>query len=422
MIGFSTQKGKLFCDEVSVESIGQESKTPFYLYSHGELKKRIKKFKKAFSDYPTMICYALKANSNGALLSTVEQEGLGADIVSGGELTRALEAGISPNKIVFAGLGKTKEEIKEGLKKDILAFNVESFAELKLISKTAEKEGREARISFRVNPGIDPNTHPYISTGMRENKFGIDLSQAEKGYRIAKNEGRLDPIGIQAHIGSQITEAEPFRDAISKLVDFTRDLACEGLELQFIDIGGGLGIPYKKNEVALGVGRYAEIIKAEMNKLAFRPQIIIEPGRTIAGPAGILVSEVTYVKEKNDKIFLVLDAGMNDFIRPSLYEAWHEILPLKPPEGPGRMTADVVGPVCESSDFFAKDRQMPRVEAGDRLAIMDAGAYGYSLASNYNSRVRPSEIMVKDKDFYPIRDREDIENVTRGERIPPFLE
>lgn len=422
MAGFSYRKGELFCDGTSVEKVSEKIKTPFYLYSYEKLKGRVEKYKEAFSDQDSSICYALKANSNGAILSLLAKEGLGADVVSGGELRRALNAGIPPENIVFAGVGKTKDEFKNGLREEILAFNVESFPELNLLNKVAKREEKPAPVSLRVNPNIDPQTHPYISTGLEENKFGIDFSEAERGYEIAKSKNGLEPIGIHAHIGSQIVEAGPFKDAVSKLVSFIKDLKEKDIELQFIDTGGGLGIPYKKKGTSLSVQRYAEVIKSELNKMENPPEIIVEPGRSIVGPAGILISEVKYVKEKGEKNFVILDAGMNDFIRPSLYEARHEILSVKYIEDRAKITADVVGPVCESSDFFAKDRDIPGVESGERLAIMDTGAYGYSMASNYNSRVRPAEVLVKDGKIHTIRKREELGDLTEKERIPPFLE
>ena len=421
MAGFKYIDENLCCDGISIEEICNERETPFYLYSYGEFKERMNRFQEAFSGIKSLICYALKANSNSALLSVVQREGMGADVVSGGELHRALQAGIPPEKIVFAGVGKTRKEIELAMNSEIMALNVESFPELKLILKIAEEKDCVAPISLRVNPNIDPRTHPYISTGMQENKFGIDLSRAKEAYRIVKRNDLLEPVGIHAHIGSQITEARPFKDALSKVVEFTEDLVSDGIELDFMDIGGGLGIKYKDDDSFVSVEKYAEVIKLEIGDLSYDPLLIIEPGRSIIGPAGVLVTEIIYVKEKNRKIFFVVDAGMNDFIRPSLYEAWHEIVPLKNLDDRGKVTADIVGPVCESGDFFAKERTMPVVKAGEKLAIMDAGAYGFSMASNYNSRVKPQEILIKDNESFLIRDREKLEDLTKEENIPDFL-
>ena len=422
MAGVNYEEGKLCWDGVSVESVCEKVRTPFYLYSYEKLIENLNRYKEAFSDLPATICYALKANSNGALLAIMNREGLGADVVSGGELKRALAAGIPANKIVFAGVGKTRDEIIYGLEKNILAFNVESREELELIAELAQTRDKVAPVSIRVNPDIDPRTHPYISTGLRENKFGLDFAGAEKGYEFVKENKYLRAVGIHFHIGSQITDTGPFRAAIERVVEFIKKASRKGLEFRFMDIGGGLGIDYERTEPVPDIEEYAEAVKESVDGLEPRPEVIVEPGRSVVGPAGMLVSEVNYVKEKSGRTFVVLDAGMNDFIRPSLYEAHHEIVPVKSTGGRPRIQADVVGPVCESADFFARSREMPAVEAGEKLAILDTGAYGYSMASNYNSRPRPAEVLVRDGNHHLIRKREEIADVVRGEILPSFLD
>lgn len=421
--GFHYQDGQLFCENVDVGEIAAEIGTPFYLYSHEILENRAQAFQSAFTKSSALICYALKANSNRAILTTLAHAGLGADVVSGGELTQAIRAGINARDIVFAGVGKTTDEIQLGLKNGIRAFNVESLPELENIAKEAARMGHEAPVSFRVNPNIDPKTHPYISTGLKEHKFGVSFEVGRKGYHLVQQHKYLNPVGIHAHLGSQISGVQPFEEMMAKLSEFVGELAGQGIELGFIDVGGGVGIPYREHEECIAIQEYAKAVEKGMDNLDLEPlpTIIAEPGRAISGPAGILVSEITYVKEKKDKKFLILDAGMNDFIRPSLYEAWHEILPLKERCCGDVGLVDVVGPVCESADFFAQDRKIPDLSAGERLAIKDAGAYGYSMSSNYNSRPRPAEVMVKGSEFDEIRKRETMEDLLQDETLPGFL-
>jgi diaminopimelate decarboxylase len=353
------------------------------------------------------------------VLRLLGREGAGADIVSGGELFRALRAGIAPKKIVYAGVGKRRDEIEYALKIGILMFNVESGEELLALDRAAKEMQAKARIALRVNPNIDPKTHAYISTGLKENKFGIPIEQALEHYQTAKNLSHVEVVGIHQHIGSQITELQPFVDAIEKLVGFVKDLRSAGVSIQYINIGGGLGITYKDETPPLP----KELAKAIHPLLKdCGCTLVLEPGRAIVGNAGILVTSVLYHKESGEKRFLIVDAGMNDLIRPSLYEAYHEIKPVVETASSHTAVFDVVGPICESGDYLAKDRAMPDVKPGELLAVMGAGAYGFSMSSNYNSRVRVAEVMVKGKEFFVVRERETYNDLIRNEKVPRWLE
>jgi len=344
--------------------------------------------------------------------------GGGADVVSGGELYRALRAGVPSNRIVFAGVGKTREEMDYALKSDILMFNVESPEELRLLNEVAGSMGMKARVALRINPDVDPKTHPYIATGLKKSKFGIDISVALEEYRVAKELRHIQVVGVHQHIGSQITEVTPFVDGLVKVAELIVKLRDQGFTIDYLDVGGGLGITYKDEDPP--VPRvFAEALIAVVKDLGCA--IVLEPGRVIAGNAGVLVTRVLYNKHTPAKHFIIVDAGMNDLIRPSLYGSFHSILPARRKDGKEMVIADVVGPVCESGDFLAKDRLMPLAEPGELLAVMSAGAYGYTMSSNYNSRPRPPEILVKGDRYFTIRERESYEDLIRGERIPPDL-
>ena len=419
MHDFVYKNGELYCEGVPVKSVAQRVGTPFYLYTSNTLGNHVKAFAGAFKGVPHLICFALKSNSNGAVLRLLGREGAGADIVSGGELFRALRAGIAPKKIVYAGVGKRRDEIEYALKIGILMFNVESGEELLALDRAAKEMHAKARIALRVNPNIDPKTHAYISTGLKENKFGIPIEQALEHYQAAKNLSHVEVVGIHQHIGSQITEIQPFVDAVEKLVSFVKDLRSAGMSIQYINIGGGLGITYKDETPPLP----KELAKAIQPLLKdCGCTLVLEPGRAIVGNAGILVTSVLYHKESGGKRFLIVDAGMNDLIRPSLYEAYHEIKPVLEPASSHKAVFDVVGPICESGDFLAKDREMPEVKQGELLAVMGAGAYGFSMSSNYNSRLRVAEVMVKGKEYFVVRERETYSDLIRSEKVPRWLE
>ncbi len=415
---FQYQGGELFCEEVPISEIAEEVGTPFYLYSHRTLERHFRVFDEALTGLPHLVCYSAKANGNLAVLRTFIRLGSGVDVVSGGEIYRALRAGADPKRIVFSGVGKTEEEIRYGLREGILLFNVESLGELRTTERIAEEEGKRAPIALRVNPDIDPKTHPYVATGLKTSKFGIDVEEALEIYRQAKGSPHLEVKGISCHIGSQLTEVEPFVEALRKIKELYLRLQDEYLDLQYIDLGGGLGITYK-DELPPHPEEYAEAIKEEAKGLECR--FIFEPGRVLVGNAGVLITRVLYLKRVGKKDFVVVDAGMNDLIRPALYGSYHEVLPVKG-KGGKRMVADLVGPICETGDFFAREREMPEPSPGDLLAIMGAGAYGFSMSSNYNARRRAAEVMVRGGEFFVIRERESYEDLVRGERVPPFLE
>ena len=419
MHDFVYKNGELYCEGVPIKNVAKRVGTPFYLYSSNTLANHVRAFTGAFSGVPHLLCFALKSNSNGAVLRLLGREGAGADIVSGGELFRALRAGITPKKIVYAGVGKRRDEIEYALKIDILMFNVESSEELLAIDRAAKEMHAKAQIALRVNPNIDPKTHAYISTGLKENKFGIPIEQALECYQTAMKLSHVEVVGIHQHIGSQITEVQPFVDALEKLVGFVKELKSAGVSIKYINIGGGLGITYKDETPPLP----KELAKAIQPLLKdCGCTLVLEPGRAIVGNAGILVTSALYHKESGEKRFLIVDAGMNDLIRPSLYDAYHEIKPVIEPASSHKTVVDVVGPICESGDFLAKDREMPDVKQGDLLAVMGAGAYGYSMSSNYNSRMRAAEVMVKGKEYYIVRERETYNDLIDNEKVPRWLE
>jgi len=407
----------LYAEDLPIEEIAQKIGTPFYLYSYQTLRRHYRVFDEALSELNHLICYSVKANSNLAILRIFAKEGAGADVVSGGEIFRAKKAGVDSQKIVFSGVGKTEEEILYGLQEGILMFNVESSNEFEVIKSLAKKLGKKAPISFRVNPDIDPRTHPYISTGLKTSKFGIEPEEALRLYMEAKACKEVQVLGISCHIGSQITELGPFIEAFERIKELYEILIKKGCEIHFIDLGGGLGITYK-DEIPPHPREYSRSLVERAKNMDCT--FIFEPGRVLVGNAGILVTKVLYRKQNGGKEFVIVDAGMNDLIRPSLYRAYHEILPVKREERP-LIKANIVGPVCETTDFFAQEREIQEVKPGELLAIMGAGAYGFSMSSNYNSRVRAAEVLVKEDQMWIIRKRETYEDLIRGESIPEFL-
>lgn len=415
---FEYRGADLYCEEVPVAALAEEIGTPFYLYSHATLTRHFRVFDEAFHEVPHLICFAAKANANLAILRLFAGMGGGADVVSGGELFRALRAGVPPDRIVFAGVGKSREEMVEALKADILMFNVESSQELRVLNQVAGEVGARARVALRVNPDVDPKTHPYISTGLKKSKFGIDISLALEEYQLAQTLPHIAIIGIHTHIGSQITEVSPFVDSLARIADLIGELRKGGIDIQYLDVGGGLGIPYN-DEIPPHPTEMAQAVTPILKILGCT--IIFEPGRVIVGNAGILVTRVLYTKRTPAKDFVIVDAGMNDLIRPSLYGSYHAIQPVRRQGGRKSMTVDVVGPICESGDFLAKDRQIPMAEPDELLAVMSAGAYGFTMASNYNARPRPAEILVRGDRHFIIRARESYEDLIRGEDIPDNL-
>lgn len=410
---FFYRNNELYAEKIRIRDIAKEIGTPFYLYSRKQIEKNYFEYDSAFASYPHLICYALKANSNIAIGKILAQQGAGVDIVSGGELYRALKSGFPAKKIVYAGVGKTAEEIKFALEEDILMFNVESFAELELIAQIAKKMKKCAPIAIRVNPGIDPHTHRYTTTGKRENKFGIPLGQVLSACEQASKSKSLELLGLHVHIGSQITALTPFLKSLRCLLNLAKKLEKQGIKIRYLNLGGGLGIRYKDEkppspkELARG---YLSLLK-DKNYI-----LLLEPGRYVVGNAGVLITKVLYLKDSGEKKFIVVDAGMTELIRPVLYDAYHEILPVKKKDGK-KIIADVVGPICESADYFAKERILSIVEPGELLAVMCAGAYGFSMSSTYNSRPRVAEVLVDGKNWYLIRKRETYADLIYGEKI-----
>ena len=411
MSGFFRENGQLTCDGVPLSRIAREAGTPVYVYSRAAIEENFRRFDEAFSSVPHLVCYAAKANSSLAILKILAALNAGADVVSGGELRAALACGFPPEKIVFSGVGKTDEEIADGIAAGILAFNAESARELEKIEIEAARRERRARVALRVNPDIDAKSHPYISTGLAHNKFGVDISRAIELYRRARSFPHVAMTGVQAHIGSQILEAAPLAETARELAALARSLGEEGFPLETLDIGGGIGIAGSGGD-ALTPENYAAAVLPHLAGLSLR--ILIEPGRAIVGPAGALVTRVLDVKENRQKRFVVTDAGMNDMIRPALYGAIHPIEFADTPRGQ-TVTADVVGPICESSDFFARDLSLPLPAEGDLLVLRDAGAYGFAMSSNYNFRPRAAEVLVEGGAFRVVRRRETFEDLVRLE-------
>ncbi len=418
---FDYRNGVLHAEGVNLIALAEAVGTPFYCYASATLERHYTVFAGAFADVDALVCYAMKANSNQAVIATLAKLGAGADVVSGGELLRARAAGIAPHKIMFSGVGKTAPELAQAVDEGILCVNVESEAELELLAAIATAKGRAIDISIRVNPDIDPKTHAKISTGKAENKFGIPISRARDVYaRAAKLKG-VRIAGVDMHIGSQIVELDPFGDAFALLADFVRALRADGHTISHIDLGGGLGIPYREdNDPPPDPDAYAKIVKNATRGLGCK--LIFEPGRLIVGNAGILVTRVLYVKHGEAKTFVIVDAGMNDLIRPTLYEAHHDIRPVREGAvGAPRITADVVGPVCESGDFLALDRSLPEPQPGELLAVMTAGAYGAVQAGTYNTRALVPEVLVRAGEWALVRPRVTVEELIALDRLPPWL-
>jgi diaminopimelate decarboxylase len=414
---FNYRKGELYAEDVAIKDIIAKFGSPVYVYSAKTLLRHLKAYNDAFSGRQNIVCYALKANSNAAIVRLFAKNGAGADVVSGGELFRALRAGIPAGKIVYAGVGKTEDEIRYALRSRILMFNVESEDELVEIDRIAGLMKAKAPVALRINPDIDPQTHPYISTGMKKHKFGIPIESALDHYRLAHKLKNINVTGVQYHIGSQLTRISPFVDSLKRVLLLTDEMEKIGLKISHLDIGGGLGINYLEEnppEPADLAGRILPLLKGRDITL------VMEPGRSLVGNAGMLVTKVLYLKEGEEKNFVIVDAGMNDLMRPSLYNAYHHIQPVVK----GRRNsfiADVVGPICESGDFLAKDREIPKVKQGEYLAVMSAGAYGYSMSSTYNSRPRVAEVMVNGRNAELVRKRETYRDLVAGENIPEFL-
>jgi len=425
---FKFKNNQLYCEKIKVEDLAIRFGTPLYVYSYHTLIDHYTKLKTAFKGVDALVCYSVKANSNLALLKALVNQGAGLDIVSGGELFRALKAGCPPSRIVYASVGKTKKEIEEAIRRGILFFNVESLPELENINRIAAKLNKIAKIAIRINPDVEVKTHKYITTGKITNKFGIDLDNAYKILLLRNNFRNVKICGLHIHIGSQITESAPFVAAIKKITDFIAHLKRIGIKLEYLNIGGGLGIIYNK-ETPQTAQVYAAKILPFLRKTGLK--IILEPGRFIVGNAGILVAKVLYIKTTPKKKFIIVDTGMNDLIRPALYDAYHQIVPLRLTQVTLRLrsgqashksqVADVVGPICESGDFLAKERKLACVKEGEFLAVMSAGAYGFSMSSNYNSRRRAEELMVVKNKVFVIRKREANEDLIRSEQIPSFL-
>ncbi|NOX21452.1 MAG: diaminopimelate decarboxylase [Nitrospirae bacterium] len=407
----------LYAEDIPINVLVEQYGTPLYIYSAKTLRRHLKAYTDSLKALPHIICYAVKANSNAAILRLLGSMGAGADVVSGGELYRALRAGIPAGKIVYAGVGKRDDEIEYALRKRILMFNVESIEELENINHIAGKIKKTAPVALRINPDIDPETHPYISTGLKKNKFGIPIETALEFYKQAKQMKHIRVVGIHKHIGSQITKVNPFVDALERILILVEHLKQEGIHINYLDIGGGLGIRYNDEEPPHPKELAKQIIPLlKKHDLT----LVVEPGRSIVGNAGILVTRVLYTKAGFDRKFIIVDAGMNDLMRPSLYNAFHQILPVKKKRGK-KVFADVVGPICETGDFLAKGRELPDVRRNDFLAVMSAGAYGFSMSSNYNSRPRPAEVLVDGNMHYLIRERETYRDLVRGEKIPDTL-
>jgi diaminopimelate decarboxylase len=415
MTHFNYRGDRLFAEDIPVEQVAEQYGTPVYLYSRAALESNFQAYSTALQDCEHLVCYAVKANSNLAVLNVLARLGAGFDIVSGGELERVISAGGDPEKVVFSGVAKSPDEMARALQVGIHCFNVESAAELKVLSRVAGEQQQVARISLRINPDVDAMTHPYISTGLKENKFGIEMGTAVDTYKQAASLPHLEVVGVDCHIGSQLTEISPFIDALRRLLALIDQLQQVGIVIQHLDLGGGLGVRYRDEEPPL-VGDYVSALRREIGD---RPlKLMFEPGRSICANAGILLTTVDYLKSNSDHNFAIVDAAMNDLIRPALYQAWLDIVPCLQRADLSPRDYDVVGPVCESADFLGKQRQLALLE-GDRLAVLGAGAYAFSMSSNYNSRRRAAEVMVDGDKLHLVRERETVADLFRGERLLP---
>ena len=410
---FNLRDGELYAEDVPVTELAERFGTPLYVYSRGTLERHYRAFDEAFGSHPHRICYAVKANSNLAVLNVLARLGAGFDIVSGGELQRVLAAGGSADRIVFSGVGKTAEEMEMAIQAGIHCFNVESAAELELLNLVAGEQDTVAPISLRVNPDVDAQTHPYISTGLKENKFGVDIQQAPALYARARELAHVQVLGVDCHIGSQLTGLAPFAAAVERVLKLVNTLRDDGIPIHHLDLGGGLGVTYRDETPPTP----ADYVRTLLQHVPDDMPVHIEPGRAIAANAGLFVTRVLYLKPTDHKNFAIVDGAMNDLIRPSLYSAWQEVVPVRPHDADCR-TWDIVGPVCETGDFLAKDRTLA-LEAGDLLGIRSAGAYGFSMASNYNSRNRAAEVMVDGDQAFQVRQREVFADQVRGESVLP---
>ena len=407
--------GQLCCELVPLTKLADAVGTPAYVYSKAALLDRYRAYDHAFKDVPHVVCYSIKANSNLAVIATLARAGAGADIVSGGELHRALRAGVPPKRIIFSGVGKTRDEMRDALKAEILLFNVESVNELRVLDEVAREIGTRAPVALRVNPDVDPQTHKYIATGLKSAKFGIPHTQALAAYEEAARLAGIDVVGIDMHIGSQLTKTSPLGDAVARVAALVKQLRERRIEINTVDVGGGLGIRYH-DEAPPTHAAYATALLPALKELGVT--VLLEPGRSIVGNAGALLTRVLYHKQTDAKTFVVVDAAMNDLVRPAFYDSYHAIVPVDEARAAGPVqTADVVGPICESGDFFAKDRTLARPEEGDLLAILSAGAYGFAMASNYNTRPRPVEVLVDGDRYTIVRRRETFEDLVAGETL-----
>ena len=414
---FTHRNDEMYCEDVPVRDIVEAVGTPVYVYSLARLRDAFRAFDDAFADTRRLVCFSVKANSNLAVLRSFVNEGSGFDIVSGGELFRVLKAGADPGKVVFSGVGKTREEMEYALRSGILMFNVESEQEMEVLDRVAGGMGTAAPVSFRINPDVDPKTHPYIATGMKQSKFGIGVGPAAEAYRRAVSLPHVKVVGVDCHIGSQLTSTLPFSDAAARVRAFIDALPQEGADIRYVDLGGGLGIRYDDEEPP-EPGEYARALVDGVRGLDVT--LVLEPGRSLVGNAGVLVTRVLYLKRTESKNFVVVDGAMNDLVRPALYGAFQSVRPVFRREAEP-MTADIVGPICESGDFLARDRSIPTPAQGDLLAVMSAGAYGFTMASNYNTRPRAPEVLVDGGEFAVVRERETLESLVAGERIPATL-
>ena len=412
---FSWRNGILHCEDVSLVDLAAQYGTPAYVYSRAGVLDRFQSYTNALAGIRHRVCFAVKANSNIALLNLLAARGAWFDIVSGGELFRVLAAGADPATVVYSGVGKTREEMRLALDHGIHSFNCESEAEVALLAEVACEAGRTAAIALRVNPDVDAITHPYISTGLKEHKFGIDIAEVEAVYERVRREPYLRAIGVSCHIGSQLLSTAPLLEAAGRVLELAKTLRARGFPIEHLDLGGGLGVPYRPEEQASTIREFVHRLKQRLAGAEI--ELMLEPGRSVVAEAGILLTSVLYEKQNGSKRFLIVDAGMNDLIRPALYQAHHEIVPVVTRHGVPKVVADIVGPVCETGDFFARNRQIAEVEPGGLLAIRTAGAYGFVLASNYNSRRRPCELIVDGDSIHVARQRESYEDLIRGEHI-----
>ncbi|MBU1275568.1 MAG: diaminopimelate decarboxylase [Proteobacteria bacterium] len=419
MHNFSYQNGELYAEDVPLATIAQQVGTPSYVYSQATLERHFKVFDQAFEDLDHLVCFAVKANSSQAVIATLAHLGAGADIVSGGELVRGMAAGVPADRIVYSGVGKSEAEMQAALEAGILMFNLESAQELVALNEVAGRMGLKAPVSLRVNPDVDAQTHPKITTGLSKNKFGLDVDLAFKQYQEAANLPNLQLKGVSCHIGSQLTKVDPFADALERLGVLIGRLRGAGIELELLDLGGGLGITYDQEEPP-SPAQYAQALKEQAARLGLK--LVLEPGRVIVGNAGILLCRVLFTKDTPTKHFVIVDAGMNDLVRPAMYDSYQAIWPVKQDGGGSKVISDVVGPICETGDFLARDRELPDLVRGELIAVMSAGAYGFSMASTYNSRPRVAEVMVSGGRWSVVRRRETVEELMRGERLPEWME